>query len=109
MLGQHPGDLYRLQSQSNNSNEPDLHNVAPHDERNDDDAIQNTEPSTGVASTAVPSTETSSASQLDGTWGERDVGSPVDHEAAIEDYEEMRKQLSHLSQTRSNDGPKQEI
>lgn len=36
-----------------------------------------------------------------GTWGERDVGGPVNFRAAMEDYEEMRKELSHLSKTRS--------
>ena len=38
---------------------------------------------------------------MDGTWGERDVGGPVSHRMAMEDYEQMRRELSHLSQTRS--------
>lgn len=61
---------------------------------------------TGATTTAVPSPETSSSSNVDGTWGERDAGGPVSHRVAMEDYEEMRKQLSHLSQTRSAEGSK---
>ena len=56
------------------------------------------EPQTG-ATTAVPSTEASS--NAEGTWGERDVGGPVSHRVAMEDYEAMRRELSHLTQTRS--------
>jgi ATP-binding cassette subfamily G (WHITE) protein 2 (SNQ2) len=29
----------------------------------------------------------------DGTWGERDVGGPVDFRAAMQDYEDMRREL----------------
>lgn len=32
-----------------------------------------------------------------GTWGERDAGPGVDRETALEDYEEMRRELSKLS------------
>ena len=38
---------------------------------------------------------------MDGTWGERDVGGPVQHRVAMEDYEKMRRELSNLSTTRS--------
>ena len=48
-----------------------------------------------------PAPETDERSSQDGTWGERDVGAPIDHAAAISDYEEMRKELSVLSQQRS--------
>lgn len=37
----------------------------------------------------------------DGTWGERDVGGPVNLRHAMADYEEMRKDLTKLSKTRS--------
>ncbi|KAI9051036.1 hypothetical protein LZ554_005144 [Drepanopeziza brunnea f. sp. 'monogermtubi'] len=37
----------------------------------------------------------------DGTWGERDVGGPVNFQNAMLNYEEMRKELSGLSKTRS--------
>lgn len=35
----------------------------------------------------------------DGTWGERDVGGPVDFRVAMQDYEEMRRTLTNLSKT----------
>ncbi|KAL8826772.1 MAG: hypothetical protein Q9191_003588 [Dirinaria sp. TL-2023a] len=59
-------------------------------------------------STAVPGTEASSASYADGTWGERDVGAPVSHRMAMEDYEEMRKELTHLTKTHSQQSGKGE-
>ncbi|TVY50118.1 ABC transporter G family member [Lachnellula occidentalis] len=37
----------------------------------------------------------------DGTWGERDVGAPVNLHNAMLDYEDMRKELSSLSKTRT--------
>ena len=40
-------------------------------------------------------------SYTDGTWGERDVGAPVSHRVAMEDYEGLRKELTHLSKTQS--------
>jgi ATP-binding cassette subfamily G (WHITE) protein 2 (SNQ2) len=47
----------------------------------------------------------SSSSQTDvendGTWGERDVGGPVDLRNAMQEYEEMRRELTALSKTRS--------
>lgn len=37
----------------------------------------------------------------DGTWGERDVGGPVNFRNAMLNYEEMRRELTTLSKTRS--------
>lgn len=37
----------------------------------------------------------------DGTWGENDQGGPVNCSAAMQDYEQLRQQLTHLSKTRS--------
>lgn len=54
-----------------------------------------------TASTAVSSPHESSNAALDGTWGERDAGGPVSHRMAMEDYEQMRRELTQLSQTRS--------
>lgn len=83
-----------------------LHNIAPPDDNqeqgrnvNGGEAIDQVEPQTGATSTAVPSTEASS--DVGGTWGERDVGGPVSHRIAMEDYEAMRRELSHLTQSRS--------
>ena len=83
------------------SQDPDLHHVAPQDPESANEAHQSAELPTGATSPAVTNTEASSASNVDGTWGERDVGGPVSHREAMEGYEAMRRELSHLSQTRS--------
>lgn len=38
----------------------------------------------------------------DGTWGERDIGGPVNFRNAMLDYEEMRRELTGLSKTRTS-------
>ena len=83
-----------------------LHNIAPpaddQEQRtsdNDGEATEEVETQTGATSTAVPSTQASST--VEGTWGERDVGGPVNHRIAMEDYEAMRRELSHLSHSKS--------
>lgn len=57
-----------------------------------------------------PEEASSSSSGLDtphdGTWGERDVGGPVNFRNAMLDYEEMRRELTHLSKTRSGKSAK---
>ncbi|KAL2054910.1 hypothetical protein ABVK25_004732 [Lepraria finkii] len=101
MFGQQPSDFYRLRAQSSVS-DPNLHNTAPPDRgRNerDEGAIQEDGPPTGLTSTNR--TESPSTSNTDGTWGERDVGGPVNHHMAMEDYEAMRRQITQLSRTRS--------
>ena len=65
------------------------------------DSARDTEVPTEATTTAVPSPVRSSNAELDGTWGERDVGGPVSHRMAMEDYEAMRRELSHLSQKSS--------
>lgn len=42
-----------------------------------------------------------SAPNKDGTWGERDIGGPVNFREAMMNYEEMRRELTSLSKTRS--------
>ncbi|CZS90679.1 probable ATP-binding multidrug cassette transport protein [Rhynchosporium graminicola] len=42
-----------------------------------------------------------SVNRVDGTWGERDIGGPVNLRHAMLDYEEMRRELTTLSKTRS--------
>lgn len=41
------------------------------------------------------------SSNNDGTWGERDVGGPVNFHAAMQEYEGMRRELTSLSQSKS--------
>ncbi len=36
-----------------------------------------------------------------GTWGEQDVGGPVDFRAAMQDYEDLRRELTQLSRSKS--------
>ena len=45
----------------------------------------------------------SNASQTaqDGTWGERDVGGPINFQGAMQEFEDLRNELSHLSKTRT--------
>ncbi|KAF8867215.1 hypothetical protein BDZ45DRAFT_609442 [Acephala macrosclerotiorum] len=38
----------------------------------------------------------------DGTWGERDIGGHVNFRNAMIDFEEMRKELTHLSKSRTS-------
>jgi ATP-binding cassette subfamily G (WHITE) protein 2 (SNQ2) len=58
--------------------------------------------------TAVPSPhhlatlDSESARNEDGTWGERDMGSPVRREDAMIEYEELRDELSRLSMQRTH-------
>lgn len=49
------------------------------------------------------SSASSSGTDLDndGTWGERDIGGPVNLRNAMLNYEEMRRELTNLSKTRS--------
>jgi ATP-binding cassette, subfamily G (WHITE), member 2, SNQ2 len=37
----------------------------------------------------------------DGTWGERDVGGPVNFVDAMQEFEDLRNELSHLSKSRT--------
>lgn len=48
------------------------------------------------------STANSSQPSLDGRWGERDQGEPVSRRGAMEDFEEMRRELTRLSQSQSH-------
>ena len=117
MLGQHPSDLHRMQSAGERlpctlqgifltkfqsvPNEPNLHNNSDPGTQDDlevppviGDAIE-------VSPSARASTDAAPTNAPDGTWGERDVGGPVKHREAMEEFEAMRRELSHLSRTRS--------
>ena len=74
-----------------------IHNIDQHGER----AYGDEEPQqdTTVSSTAAASPDT--ASEVDGTWGERDVGGPVSHRMAMQDYEALQRELTTLSKTQS--------
>ncbi len=58
--------------------------------------------STGATSSAAfSSREESPDAGVEGTWGEHDVGGPVSHRMAMEDYGQLRRELTQLSQIRS--------
>ncbi|KAI4182663.1 MAG: hypothetical protein LQ346_006537, partial [Caloplaca aetnensis] len=110
MLGQHPGELYRLRTESS-APETNLHNVAPPPSQPSSvpsNVLAEQTISTAATTTAVPSTDNSStsASEIEGTWGERDVGGPVRNRMAMDEYEAMRREFSHLSQTPSKGSQK---
>ena len=65
----------------------------------DPEEPQTTEPqTTTTSSTAASVPDTASE---DGAWGEQDVGGHVRQHVAMEDYEQMRRELTHLSYTQS--------
>lgn len=98
--------LARRQLLTSTAPDTNLHNILPPTEPQaiiHEKGSEDLEPPpTGTTATAVPSTKGSSIDPSDGTWGERDVGGPVSHRIAMEDYEEMRRELTHLSQSRAD-------
>lgn len=59
-----------------------------------------------LESTSTTSSTASSCDSADGRWGENDAGEPVSRRGALEDLEEMRRELTRLSlhRTRSTTG-----
>ncbi|KAI9697387.1 MAG: hypothetical protein M1836_004665 [Candelina mexicana] len=100
MWGTHPDQLYRAQSEAEGA-AVNLHNIDDTGER----PHQPEESESNAASTfaptkpgALPSSEMSSADPAAvGTWGERDVGGPVDFRQAMNEFEDMRRTLSRIS------------
>ena len=87
-------DLYPVPD-NNNLHNPAHDGLDPDEERHTLQQSPEEGQSSDVRKSEVPS------ENLDGTWGERDVGGPVKHRAALEDFEEMRKELSNVSRVRS--------
>lgn len=58
-------------------------------------------PITGPESAAVSTLASLSQVSIDGHWGEQNQGEPVSRHGAMEDFEEMRRELSRLSLQRS--------
>lgn len=69
-----------------------LHNV--------EEESQEAEESPESGSTKVPSPH--NVDRGSGTWGERDVGGPLNQTMAMDDYEALRRELTTLSKSRSN-------
>ncbi|KAL9602675.1 MAG: hypothetical protein Q9219_001665 [cf. Caloplaca sp. 3 TL-2023] len=103
MFGQNLDELYRLRSESSAPG-ANLHNAALHNPQppiTEGAPLEDGLVPTAVTTTAVPSRQASHASEIEGTWGERDAGGPVSHRMAMDDYEAMRRELTHLSQLQS--------
>ena len=87
MFGQQSEALYRARAEST-ANQPELHNV---------DAS-----TSGSSSDHVPNAGRDAAT---GTWGERDVGGPLNTMSAYGEYEALRREMTSLSfsKTKSRD------
>ncbi|KAI9890210.1 MAG: hypothetical protein M1814_004372 [Vezdaea aestivalis] len=96
MLGSNSDSLTRQRSQPN---APDLslHNVR------DQPSLGPPPPLHSEATTAIPSDRSSSTSTNHdaGTWGERDVGGHVSRADAMDDFDSMRREISHISRQQS--------
>ncbi|KAI9817891.1 MAG: hypothetical protein M1827_001010 [Pycnora praestabilis] len=103
MWGSLPEDEYARRAEHDGP-AIDLHNVneageKPHQpEENESNARHLAET---LGSTLNPSSGLDSPDPYAGTWGEREVGGPVDFHRAMEDFEEMRQTLSKVP-TRSS-------
>ena len=79
-----------------------LHNTTGHPERNHAaEEVDSTLPGTTATSSTVASSSDIASEVGEGTWGERDVGGPVNQTTAMEDYERMEQELFRLSLERS--------
>lgn len=92
MWSHHPQELLRRRAERDVRT--DLHNVAfPGPPSHDTTAVQSPRESI--------SPDSASARGNDGTWGERDVGGPVNNTQAMADYEILRRELTELSLQRT--------
>ncbi|KAK4913209.1 ATP-binding cassette transporter snq2, partial [Elasticomyces elasticus] len=89
MWGQTPDEMFQRRNKKDQTIN-DMHNVAFPSQFSQDATAVNT-PHRGS------SDEENKEPNEDGTWGERDVGGPVDHREAMLDYEDMRQELTRLS------------
>lgn len=91
MFSHHPQELF--QRRVERDARTDLHNIVPGEPSTDTTAVQSPNGSISPECTSVPGN--------DGTWGERDVGGPVNNERAMTDYDILRRELTGLSLQRS--------
>jgi ATP-binding cassette, subfamily G (WHITE), member 2, SNQ2 len=85
MFGQQSDEMYRRRA-DRHMTQPDLHNILPTDGRSEEQSPQGT--ARGLQNGA-------------GTWGERDVGGPVNTLEAYGEYEALRKELTNISLQRT--------
>ncbi|EAA35951.1 hypothetical protein GE21DRAFT_25 [Neurospora crassa] len=91
MLGHQSEEAYRRSAANTVPNE--LHHRAS---RDDDEKPDETNPELSTSSISHHGD-----GDGDGAWGERDVGGPVDREAAMQEFQELQLGLSRLSRERS--------
>ncbi|KIW94024.1 uncharacterized protein Z519_05340 [Cladophialophora bantiana CBS 173.52] len=93
MFNQHSGEMFRRRY----GQEPpltNLHNVAlPGQLSQDTSAVPS------LHESGEPSR--SQSQERDGTWGERDVGGPVNRQEAMAEFEEIRREISKISLQRT--------
>ena len=82
-------------SSTMNSPQPGTSTVTQHQHQHQHQQPLNSE------STTTSSTINSSQPSIEGRWGEQDQGEPVSRRGAMEDFEEMRRELTRLSLSRS--------
>ena len=87
MFGQQSEQLYRSRAERSGS-QPEVHNIEGNSIGSPEDQSPTEGPESGT-----------------GTWGERDVGGPVNTMTAFGEYEALRKELTQLSlqRTKSRD------
>ena len=90
MFGHTNEDLWRRRAEERNAG--DLHNTMPGLVSGDTTAVQSAHASGQL---------TPEGGEHDGTWGEREVGEPVSTATALSNFEDMRRQLTHLSLERT--------
>lgn len=78
-----------------------------HNPREHEDGLHH-EGSPESETTAVGTPANGVNGRPEGAWGERETGQPVDQRQAMQDYEQLRKELTTLSKTRSRQSGKGE-
>ncbi|EXJ87727.1 hypothetical protein A1O1_04652 [Capronia coronata CBS 617.96] len=96
MFGAHSSHMYRRRyGRQDAVADNDLHHIEQPPQ-----SAQNVDSGHTMGESIMPSTS-NCGQEVDGTWGERDVGGHVDREAAMADFEEMRRELTRMSLQRT--------
>jgi ATP-binding cassette subfamily G (WHITE) protein 2 (SNQ2) len=91
MFSHHPQELFRRRAERDART--DLHNVVPGELSADTTQVHSPNGSISPDSALIPGN--------DGTWGERDLGGPVNNTRAMTDFDLLRRELTGLSLQRS--------
>jgi ATP-binding cassette subfamily G (WHITE) protein 2 (SNQ2) len=91
MFSHHPQELFRRRAEQDART--DLHNVASGEPSADTTAVHSPNGSISPDCASIPGN--------DGTWGERDVGGPVNNTRAMTDFDILRRELTGLGLQRT--------